>query len=81
MRRLRMVSQAIPGRPRSTVRLPLRGARHSWPPWPERAPGESLRIAGLSETVRGQKPSLCGAPTRRRVLHRFAKPLREAHAR
>jgi len=45
-----------PGRPRSTVRLPLRGARHSWPPWPERAQGESLRIAGLSETVRGQKP-------------------------
>ena len=55
MRRLRMVSQAIPGRPRSTVRLPLRGARHSWPPWPERAQRESLRIAGLSETVRGQK--------------------------
>ena len=44
-----------PGRPRSTVRLPLRGARHSWPPWPERTQGESLRIAGLSETVRGQK--------------------------
>ena len=34
---------------------PTTGSRHSWPPWPERAQGESLRIAGLSETVRGQK--------------------------
>ena len=30
-----------PGRPRSTVRLSLWRARHSWPPWPERAPGRS----------------------------------------
>jgi hypothetical protein len=34
--------------------------------------GESLRIAGLSETVRGQKTLLCGAPTRRRGSHRFS---------